>query len=58
MTFYIAYTFGPKIWHNDWKKAPLAYFGEAIGLTYEGISLPKVVQTLVREVLNLASKTL
>ena len=37
---------------NEENNIPVRYFGETINLTSKGISLPKPVQILVREVLN------
>ena len=37
---------------NEENNIPVRYFGETIDLTSKGISLPKLVQILVREVLN------
>ena len=38
--------------NNEENNIPVRYFGETIDLTSKGISLPKLVQILVREVLN------
>ena len=37
---------------NEENNIPVRYFGETINLTSKGVSLPKLVQILVREVLN------